>query len=204
METFVNKYYTTSVKLTKLLYLNILWVVFTLLGLGFFGLMPATLAMFSVTRKWLIGETDIPVFKTFWETYKKEFLKSNLIGLFFLVTGYLLLVAYRILTTQVGIPYVIASYMVIGLLIVLLMVISYFFPIYVHFDLKTLDYIRWPLIIGINHPIITFILLVGVTVLNYLLLRFIPGVLLFLGGSMNAYIINWAVSKVYPLYSRGN
>ena len=202
METFVNKYYTVSVKITKLLYLNLLWTVFMLLGIGVFGIMPSTVAMFSVTRKWIIEETEIPIFKTFWNTYKKEFLKSNVYGLFFVFTGYLMLVAYGILRTQVTIPYLIASYVVIGLLILLLMTISYFFAIYVHFDLKPLDYIKWPLIVGINHPILTFIVVVGVTLVNYLFFKFIPGLLLFTGASINAYVVNWTVSKIYPLYSR--
>ena len=51
----------------KFFYANLLWFVFTMLGLGVFGFMPATTALFSVTRKWIMGKTDIPIFKTFWQ-----------------------------------------------------------------------------------------------------------------------------------------
>ena len=48
-------------------------VCFTMLGIGVFGFMPATTALFSVTRKWIMGKTDIPIFKTFWQAYRGEF-----------------------------------------------------------------------------------------------------------------------------------
>lgn len=201
MDAVVNKYYNFSVMVTKLLALNALWVVFTLLGLGIFGVMPATLAMFSVTRKWAIGETDIPMFQTFWETYKKEFLKANGYGLIFTVTVYLLLVAYGILGTQTGAPYILSGYIILGLLLLMLIGITYFFPIYVHFSLRPLEYLKWPLMIGLNHPILTFVLVGGTTLIGYLLLRFVPGILLFLGPGLFAYMINRGVAKVYPFYS---
>src|SRR5690625_1995366 len=56
--------------ITKFAYVNILWFVFTLLSLIIFGFMPATVALFSVTRKWVMGDMDVPVFSTFWGTYR--------------------------------------------------------------------------------------------------------------------------------------
>lgn len=47
--------------------------VFTLLGLGVFGIMPATAALFAVMRKWIQGQDNVPVLKTFWQEYKGEF-----------------------------------------------------------------------------------------------------------------------------------
>jgi uncharacterized membrane protein YesL len=163
--------------------------------------MPATVAMFSVTRKWLLGDSNISIFKTFWGTYKKEFLKTNAYGIIFAGVTYILLVGYQILRTQIAMPYVIAGYITLGLLLVTLVAVTYFFPIYVHFDIKISEYFKWSLIIAINHPILTVLLVGGLTIINYLLLKYTPGILLFLGSSLTAYITNWAVSKVYPLYS---
>ncbi|WP_084028990.1 YesL family protein [Bacillus sp. J33] len=61
----------------RLVYLNLLWIAFSLLGIVLFGFFPATAAMFSVVRKWIMGETDVRVFKEFWQTYRKEFWKAN-------------------------------------------------------------------------------------------------------------------------------
>lgn len=61
----------------KIAWLNTLWVLFTLGGGVVFGWAPSTAAMFTVVRKWLLGRTDAPVFKTFYQTYKKEFFKNK-------------------------------------------------------------------------------------------------------------------------------
>lgn len=204
MDRIAVSYYNFGKKAMNLLLLNFLWVIFTLLGLGIFGLLPATTAVFSITRKWARNEEGFPIFKTFWKTYKKEFVQSNLYGLVFAGVTYLLLVSYRILQTQIALPYLIASYIVIGLLLLVLVGVTYFFPIYVHFDLKKSDYLKWPLIIGINHPILTLLLVGGVGLLQYLAMQYSPGILLFIGTSLTAYIISWGVSKIYPLYTAEN
>lgn len=74
---FVGVLYRTSEWIMRLVYLNLLWIAFSLLGIVLFGFFPATAAMFSVVRKWIMGETDVRVFKEFWQTYRKEFWKSN-------------------------------------------------------------------------------------------------------------------------------
>ncbi len=66
-------FYRVSEWIMRFAYVNILWGLFTLAGLVLFGFMPATVAMFTVIRKWLMGETDIPVFKTFFASFKKRF-----------------------------------------------------------------------------------------------------------------------------------
>lgn len=76
----------------KFFYANLLWFVFTMLGLGVFGFMPATTALFSVTRKWIMGKTDIPIFKTFWQAYRGEFFRSNAIGLILAAAGIIIYV----------------------------------------------------------------------------------------------------------------
>ncbi|WP_240353424.1 YesL family protein [Cohnella algarum] len=45
-----------------------------------FTFFPATSAMFSVARKWVMGETDVPLFKTFFRNYKQNYLQAMLGG----------------------------------------------------------------------------------------------------------------------------
>src|SRR5699024_6846796 len=78
---------TFSQWFVRLMWTNLLWIGFTVLGLGVFGIMPATVAMFTVIRKWQMGETDISVWSVFKKTYFAEWKKSNLIGLIYLVVG---------------------------------------------------------------------------------------------------------------------
>lgn len=71
----------------RLAYTNLLWLLFTLLGLGIFGFMPATTALFSVMRKWIQGHEQVSVFQTFWKVYREEFVRSNVIGVVLVIIG---------------------------------------------------------------------------------------------------------------------
>jgi uncharacterized membrane protein YesL len=53
-----------------------------------FGLLPATAAMFAVARKWAMGEVDVPIFRTFWSSYRKEFWKVHTLGVVLTLIGF--------------------------------------------------------------------------------------------------------------------
>lgn len=200
MQGFVSGYYRFAVWATRLAYLNILWIAFTILGLGIFGIIPATVAMFAVTRKWVHRETDIPIFKTFWESYKKEFIQANILGIILFLIAYLLVIQFNILYHQESLMYKLASFSIVALMILYAIIITYFFPIFVHFDLRTFDYIKWPFIIGIVHPILTIVLIVGIGILVNILLTTIPAMLFFFGGSGISYIVMYGVNLTFSKY----
>ena len=66
----------------KFLILNFLWVGFTLLGGVLFGIMPSTIATFYILRKFVQGDLDLPLFRTYKEVYFKEFKNANICGFF--------------------------------------------------------------------------------------------------------------------------
>lgn len=200
MNDIVSGYYRLCVSITKFAYLNLLWVCFTILGLFILGIMPATVAMFAVVRKWILGDTEIDIFRTFWTSYKKEFIKSNLIGLSLFLIGYLLTIEFQILRSQDSIPYFIASYGVVGLFLIYFIILLYFFPLFVHFNLKFGQYFKWSFVIGIAHPILTIFLLTVICVMIYVTIRFSPALLFIFGGSVIAYVIMWGVAKTFSKY----
>ncbi|WP_396954475.1 DUF624 domain-containing protein, partial [Niallia sp.] len=55
MDGLFSRVYHWSNAIAKLMYVNALWMGCTFLGLGIFGFFPATAAMFSVVRKWIMG-----------------------------------------------------------------------------------------------------------------------------------------------------
>ncbi|MEI3612679.1 YesL family protein [Pseudogracilibacillus sp. SO30301A] len=200
MHGFIAGYYKFSVWAMKLAYVNLLWTIFTLLGFGVFGFMPATVAMFSVIRKWNMGEEDIPVFKTFWDSYRKEFFKANGLGIILFIIGYILVIEFQILRQQENIIYFIVSFGVLAIFILYAIVLTYFFPIYVHFNLKITDYLKWPFIIGVVHPILTLFMMGGFAAIVYVTYITIPAILFFFGGSVTAYFIMWGASKTFEKY----
>ncbi|UUI04241.1 DUF624 domain-containing protein [Oceanobacillus jeddahense] len=197
MNGFVAGYYRFAVWITRFAYLNLLWIAFSLLGLGLLGFFPATAAMFAVVRKWIDGEKDIPVFSVFWKSYKKEFLKINVLGYILAGTGYLMTIEFQILRTQEHIAYTMASFAVVGLFLLLAVITLYLFPLFAHFQLRSLDYIKWALFIGIGHPLLTIFLLGIVIALIYLSFVTIPALLFFFGGSVVAYILMWGAHLTF-------
>ena len=204
MKGFLKGYYQFSIWAMRLAYVNILWFLFTIVGLGFLGLMPATAGMFAVVRKWVSGEHEIKVFPTFWKSYRKEFVKSNLLGYILIVIGYILYIEFQILWAQDSTVYFIASFGVLALFLVLLIIGLYIFPIFVHFNVGALQNIKWAFIIGIIHPILTLVLLVGVGLLYYVTFMTIPALLFFFGGSVTAFIITWGASKTFSKFEHVN
>ncbi len=202
MNEIVSGYYRLCVWITKFAYLNLLWVGFTFLGLIVLGFMPATVAMFAVVRKWTLGESDIPIFETFWKSYKNEFMKSNIVGISMFAIGYLLSIEFQILRSQDSLPYFIASYGVIALYLIYFIILLYIFPLFVHFKLKLGQYVKWSFVIGIVHPILTIFLLVVIGVIIYLTFKFFPAFLFFFGGSIIAYIIMWGAVKTFPKFEK--
>src|SRR5699024_1930131 len=89
-DSIVWKLYDISYWLMKMIYLNILWISFSLIGLLLLGFFPATAGMFAVTRKWILGDREIPVFKTLWKNYKTSFMQTNIIGYTFVLAGLIL------------------------------------------------------------------------------------------------------------------
>ncbi|WP_026906927.1 YesL family protein [Paucisalibacillus globulus] len=202
MNGFVGGYYRFSVWVTRFAYLNLLWIGFSVIGLLLFGFFPATAAMFAVVRKWINKDTDIPIFQTFWKAFKKEFIRINMLGLVLVISGYLLIVELQILRTQEHVAYLIASYTVIGLLLIYAIVLLYIFPMFSHFQLKLTHYFKWAFLIGIGHPILTIVLFGGVIAIQYFAYATIPILLLFFGGSITAYILMWGASQVFMKYEK--
>src|SRR5699024_8412175 len=202
MTSFANKSYRFAEWITRLAYVNLLWIIFSLLGMVVFGFSPATAAMFAVVRKWVSGDDDVPVFQTFWSTYRKEFVESNILGILLAVVGYLIYIEFSILRSQESVVYFVASYGVIAQLILYFIIVMYFFPIFVHFKLKLFDYIKWPFIIGIGHPIMTIFLAVVTNVLMYVVMHTVPILAFFFGGSVTAFILTWGISKTFSAYEK--
>src|SRR5690625_2503870 len=90
---FISWLYNGSERIAKIVYINLLWIVFTLAGLIVFGIFPSTIALLVCFKKWLsknVDENDFPIFKTFFRIYKDEFLKSNRMGILFIIIGFIL------------------------------------------------------------------------------------------------------------------
>ncbi|MBP3953590.1 YesL family protein [Bacillus suaedae] len=178
---------------TRIAYVNILWLVFTLLGLVAFGLFPATTAMLSISRKWLAGEVDFPYFKTFARAFKADFIKANGLGWILTVIGGILFLNYQLLQsgTEFHISVIFAFYLFVFLYTVVVLNV---FPIFVHFKAPLFVHFRSALIIGLIHFHITLAMMLVLIAMIYIASSY-PTVVLFFSGSLLATSYMWLIFK---------
>lgn len=159
-------------KIIKLIYVNLLWFIFTILGLGVFGLMPATAAVFSLTRKIMNNQEIDRVFNEFWQLYKGSFMSSNLAGLIFYTIGLLLYIDFRIVLNFEGTVGKVFLALLFILAIVYFTILINFFPLYTRFEMKIFHYLKLALAIGFGTPIMTLLMLLWLFVVLVLCIRF--------------------------------
>ena len=184
----INKAYTGCEWVMKLAYVNILWVLFSLSGLILFGMSPASVALFTILRKWLINETDIPIFRTFLDTYKKEFIKANKIGWLMSMIGMFLYIDFKFIINMGATIQYVLSVPLLLITIIYFIPMLYIFPVYVSYELGMVQYIKNSFYIGIINMHIT-ILMIAATFLLGILYTYIPGVVPFFSVSLVALIV---------------
>lgn len=172
----------------KMAYLNVLWIGFTIFGLIAGGVFPSTTATFSVMRKWLLGDTDIPVFKTFWHTYKSSFLKSNLLGYVLLLFGFILYIDIRIFNESPNTIINLLAIPVVGISIIFILTMFYIFPTFVHYEIKLVQVIKNSFLIMIINPLPTIIMLIGISGISFIFMK-LQGLIPIFGISILAFVI---------------
>ncbi|MCY8166830.1 YesL family protein [Bacillus spizizenii] len=166
-------------------YTNLLWLVFTLLGLGVFGVMPATAALFAVMRKWIQGQDNVPVLKTFCREYKAEFFRSNLIGAVLAIIGLIIYIDLAFIYPSHFLLHVLRfAIMIFGFLFVSML--FYVFPLLVHFDWKKRLYVKFSLLLSVAYLQYTLVML-ALTVALLFLLAYLPGIVPFFSVSLISY-----------------
>lgn len=179
----------------KLAYLNILWLVGVIIGVGIAGFFPSTAAMFSVLRKWT-QEEEVKVFTHFKNEYKKEFLKSNKYGYSWVVLGIIIYVDLQFFR---GIPTIwalIVSLFFFILGAIYIVALLYAFPVYVQYKLTLKQYFRNCLLIVLSNPLFSVLMALGFYFPYYLMIK-VPGLLPFFGGSLISLVLMTISNKMF-------
>jgi uncharacterized membrane protein YesL len=175
----------------NLVYVNVLWVFFTLLGLILFGIGPSTYALVSICRQWIRGN-HVPLFKTYWKYYKECFKESVVISWIYSLAGLVLVVDLLYVTNWYGrvALFVISAMYLLSLI--------YIFPIMAHYSWKGIFYkIKMSLLFSI--ACLQYSLVVGLVigVFYWAATNFFPGILTFFGVSFVFYLISWTANQVF-------
>lgn len=174
----------------RLLYLNVLWMLFSLMGFLIFGLFPSTVAMFYITKEWLNGNNDLPIFKTFFTKFKEEYIRAQIVGLIVAVVGFFLYFNILFFFQKEEAIFYPLRYLFTTLGFVYVMMLSFLFPIFVLNKYKLVELVKNVLIISVTRLHHSFIMVLGSLTILVVFSKFAGFFILFF-GSVNALWLTW-------------
>lgn len=151
-----------------------------------FTLFPATSAMFSVARKWVLGDTDVPLLKTFFKNYKQNYVQAMIGGIFYALLFAIMIIDYRVYLNQLdGFGFV--AYLFIALMALLAISLLHFFSLLSHFHMKTVQLLKNALILTIGRPFRSIMMALGAAAILYLSVKWTFLIPFFFGSVISVY-----------------
>lgn len=151
-----------------------------------FTVFPANAALYSVVRKWMMGEEDVPILKTFFKGYKSNYLQSVMGGILFVLLLGLFIVNYQFYAAMNNAAQVLSVFFILCI-IVLVVAVFYYTCLMVHVHMKTLALLKNSFFLSIARPI-TSILIVGIhAVIIYFTFFIYPILILLVTASVLAF-----------------
>ena len=182
----------------NLVVLNLLWFLFSFVGLIVVGIFPATAALFAVTKEMIMEDEDTPIFKLYWKKFKSEFWMSNLVGYMTFLFGLLLYANMKVLQQlDSGFMQLALASITVVIGIIYLLTLLYIFPIFVHFNMKLLHYPLHAVILAVAKPFHTIFLLVLIAIVTMAYIV-VPALLFLFGISLIAYAMTKVASYSFP------
>lgn len=176
--------------ITRFAYLQLIWILFTLVGGILFGIFPSTISMYAIIRRWLRGDTEFAIFQCFWKFYKNDFLKSNRLGIFLLLAGSIIgLDLYYIQQTSNSFLSW-TSAPLFAFMILFLLFVFYVFPAFVHYELSVFLVMKNAFLIMLIHPLHSIFMLLCLASLA-VIMYIIPALAFIFGASTVSFITMW-------------
>lgn len=176
----------------RLVALNFLWLVTTFVGLIFFSIGPATYAVGAILKRMISGSEEFPLLKTYLAEFKSHYKESLLLSWFYLILGHILVIDLLFVD---NLP-----------LKILLIVLAFFYflsltfvlPVMLNFSVSGFfKKIRAAFLVGFGSLHYSLVLYAVLVLLDILILKTIPGLMLLLGISLNLYIIFWFSRQIF-------
>ena len=162
----------------------VLTLILSIMILAPFLFFPATTAMFGVARKWIMGDLDVPLFKSFWTFYKENYLRSMSGGLIFTLIWFIWGVDFYYFS-KINI---VVSSIFIGLLFFLFLFTINFFANTVHTELSLKTSIKNSFFLTLVFPLNNLLTIVVNGIIFYLSLATFTFLIPFFMGSLIAIV----------------
>lgn len=205
---FIRGLYHFSVWLIRFVGTNLLWLLFnfpliylvlnvfasetsdhlltnsiTIAVLAPFLFFPATTAMFGITRQWVIGNKDIPLFRTYLKYYRENYIRS-LVGGMIIIPLVVVLVFDYFYFSQTSSP-LIYVFLFVGVFLYVL--IMHFFSNTVHVKLSLVTTFRNSFLLSVGSPLHTIGIVASNIIIVFITINYFSS-LIFLGvGSLIAF-----------------
>ncbi|MEK5058493.1 YesL family protein [Paenibacillus shunpengii] len=150
-----------------------------------FTFFPATSALFNVVRKWVMGDTDVPIMRTFFTGYKENYKQSMIGGVFYTLLVVIMYLDYTVYMTQFENLQLIGIIMLILLLLLCVSMFN-FFSMVVHYHMSIGMIIKNAVLITLIRPFRVFSSLLGAGLLCYIGMQY-PALFFFFIGSLIAW-----------------
>lgn len=158
-----------------------------------FTLFPATAAMFTVARKWVMGESDVALFKTFFRGYKENYKQSMLGGIIYTLLFAIMIVDFIVYRDQLNI----LSYIFIAFLVLLAVSLFNFFSMLVHYHMKTFQLLKNAVLITIGKPFRSLSTAIMCGLVAYISFFHFQFLIPFFMGSIIAFLAFWNFNIIY-------
>lgn len=189
--------------LADMVYIQILWTTYLLLGIVVAGFFPSTIAMYTVIRNYLFYDKKTLIGRQFKEAYKNNFKRANLFG-YLSLTIYICLILYFRMSVNIANRF---AFIFVGLAFTLLVLYSivslYFFPIYVHFDLNFIEIYKHAIVIAILSPMTTLTLIALVIIFSLTFVRWMILVPIISIAILSYFIMYFALKAFNKLKNGG-
>lgn len=176
----------------RLVYFHIIWLMFSISGLGILGIFPATMTVAYATNLTLNGRSFS--IKELFIYYKNNFIVSNALGFIATVVFIFILIDIR-LSVHYTQSYIIYIFFLV-ILTLLYLVFSVMFPTYIRYDLPILGCYKQSLYLLLGKPLLILQLLV-VNYITYRLYVPFPILLIGFGVTLPLYFTVWATNYSY-------
>jgi uncharacterized membrane protein YesL/GNAT superfamily N-acetyltransferase len=210
MEHFLEKHHSkfnqVMETIYKLVIINFLSIVSTVLGIVIFGFFPSLMTAYILIRR-VIEKDDFPIFKTYKETFKQEFIKANKVGYVFAFVWLILALSWFFYLNDLNKTLHQVGLVVVGFMAIAAFLMTCYLPIsYAYFKkLKTFELVKFCLIIVFGMPVTT--LLISLSTLFFyaiVMIRFItifPFLAISLPAFVNMLMARKKLLKLFTVYT---
>lgn len=180
----------------NLFLLHIYWIGGTLLGGILFGIIPSSIALFSIIRKLFTDSSRINLFNYFKEEYKINFKNSIFIGFIYLLIGLFIYsyITFLNATTNTLLAY--THIFIYTFLFLMILFSFYLIPVYVHYEMSNKRLIPNTLRILFTSMKWNFPMFFTVLAVILIYIRFSVS-LMFFGISLPALVITYFCRKSF-------